>query len=175
MVILRLTTPPFNLDLLESNKIFHIDDIKKICIAYRLRFLDSKLFKGDIPQEAIHRIKQLEKDHHRQLSGFKLMAPSKLFRLENYDDPLLFAPMGNSYYYLIHKWGNDLSVWRKWLMYPFRNLDTVIVSTVLAAFLLALSFPKSYFHPDYKTTQFTTNITFIKAFIQSLIYMTILV
>ncbi|MEL0456305.1 hypothetical protein WJN01_08715 [Flavobacteriaceae bacterium SZ-1-7] len=143
-----------NLDLLETNRIFHIEDIKNICITYRLRFLESYLFKNDIPAEAISKIKQLEKAHNTTLGGFKIMAPSKLFRLENYDDPLLFAPIGNGYYYLIHKWGNDLSVWRKWLMYPFRNLDTIIVSTVVAAILIALSFPESYYHPDYKTTQF---------------------
>jgi len=144
----------FNVDFLQSDRIFHINDIQSICIMYRLRFLDSNLFKGEIPQEAINKIKQLEKEHHTALSGFKIMAPSKLFKLENYDDPLLFAPIGNGYYYLIHKWGNDLSVWRKWLMYPFRNLDTIIVSTVVAAFLIALSFPESYYHPKYKTTQF---------------------
>ncbi|GAL66326.1 hypothetical protein JCM19301_2421 [Jejuia pallidilutea] len=144
----------FNIDFLKKDYIFHIDDIQSICITYRLRFLDSNLFKGEIPQEAINKIKQLEKEHHTVLSGFKIMAPSKLFKLENYDDPLLFAPIGNGYYYLIHKWGNDLSVLRKWLMYPFRNLDTIIVSTIVAAFLIALSFPESYYHPKYKTTQF---------------------
>ena len=144
----------FNIDLLERDNIFHIDDIKSICITYRLRFLESSLFKGEIPQEAISKIKQLEKAHNTKLEGFKIMAPSKLFKLENYDDPLLFAPIGNGYYYLIHKWGNDMSVWRKWLMYPFRNLDTVIVSTIIASFLIALSFPESYYHPKYKTTQF---------------------
>ncbi len=125
-----------------------------ICITYRLRFLESSLFKGEIPTEAVSKTKQLEKTHNTTVKGYKIMAPSNLFKLENYDDPLLFAPIGNDYYYLIHKWGNDMSVWRKWLMYPFRNLDTVIVSTNIAAFLIALSFPESYFHPKYKTAQF---------------------
>ncbi|MFY0712517.1 hypothetical protein J1D01_02480 [Seonamhaeicola sp. NFXS20] len=147
-------TNTFNVDLLETDRIFHISHIQSICITYRLRFLNSNLFKAEIPQEAINNIKQLEKVHQTTLSGFKIMAPSKLFKLENYDDPLLFAPIGNGYYYLIHKWGNDLSVWRKWLMYPFRNLDTIIVSAVVAAILIALSFPESYYHPKYKTTQF---------------------
>lgn len=147
-------TNTFNIDLLESDRIFHVDQIQTICISYRLRFLESSLFKGEIPQEAINKIKQLEKEHNTKLKGFMIMAPSKLFKLENYDDPLLFAPIGNGYYYLIHKWGNDLSVWRKWLMYPFRNLDTIIISTIIAAFLIALSFPESYFNPKYKMTQF---------------------
>jgi len=144
----------FDIDLLERDNIFHINDIQSICITYRLRFLDSSLFKGEFPHKAINKIKQLEKNHDTSLKGFKIMAPSKLFKLENYDDPLLFAPIGNGYYYLIHKWGNDLSIWRKWLMYPFRNLDTIIVSTIIASFLIALSFPESYFNPKYKTTQF---------------------
>jgi len=144
----------FDLELLETNRIFHINDIQKTCIAYRLRFLESSLFKSEIPQEAINSIKQLEKKHSTSLKGFMIMAPSKLFKLENYDDPLLFAPIGNGYYYLVHKWGNDLSIWRKWLMYPFRNLDTIIISAIIASFLIALSFPESYFNPKYKMTQF---------------------
>lgn len=147
-------TNRFNIDLLETDRIFHLNDIKKTCIIYRLRFLESPLFKGEIPAEAINKIKQLEKSHQTSLSGFMIMAPSKLFKLENYDDPLLFAPIGNGYFYLVYKWGNDLNRWRKWLMYPFRNLDTVIVSTIIAAFLIALSFPESYFNPKYKITQF---------------------
>ena len=144
----------FDINLLETNRIFHLNDIKKTCITYRLRFLESQLFKGEIPAEAISEIKQLEKAHQTSLSGFMIMAPSKLFKLENYDDPLLFAPIGNGYYYLIHKWGKDLNLLRKWTMYPFRNLDTIIVSTIIAAFLIALSFPESYFNPKYKITQF---------------------
>ena len=34
----------FNIDLLASDRIFHIDSIKKTCIDYRLRFLDTKYF-----------------------------------------------------------------------------------------------------------------------------------
>ncbi len=85
----------FNFDLLESENIYHIEHIKQICIDYRLRFLDSKYFKGDIPPEAISKIKQLEKQHNSELTGFKIVAPSKLFKLKDKDDPLLFVPLGN--------------------------------------------------------------------------------
>ena len=34
----------FDFDLLETDKIFHIDQIKEICIEYRLRFLNSSYF-----------------------------------------------------------------------------------------------------------------------------------
>ena len=128
-------------DLLETDKIFHIDQIKSIAIAYRLRFLDSNLFKNQIPEEAISNIKALEKNHDTNLSGFKIMAPSKLFHLKNYDDPLLFVPIGNNYYYLIHKWGNDLSPYRKILMRPFKDMGSLITLLLVVSFLLALITP----------------------------------
>ena len=34
---------------LDPKKIFHIKDIKKVCVDYRLRFLDSSFYKGKIP------------------------------------------------------------------------------------------------------------------------------
>ena len=119
-VLDRLTKSPinrrinsFNIDKANSDSIFHISQIKKICINYRLRFLDTKYFKGDYPQEVITKIKNIENEHDTVLDGFKIIAPSKLFELNEADDPLLFAPMGNGYYYLIHKWGKDLHPLRK--------------------------------------------------------------
>jgi len=126
----------FDINLLESDKIYHIDTIKKICIDYRLRFLDTKYFKNEFPEEAISKIKNLEEEHDIALKGFKVMAPSKLFRLENPDDPLLFAPIGNGYYYLVHKWGNDLNAFRKLLVLPFKSLDTLMFFTFLASLVI---------------------------------------
>lgn len=126
----------FHFDLLESNRIFHIEQIRKICVNYRFRFLDSALFKGDIPEEGISEIRSLEKSHNITLNGFKIAAPSKLFKLKNYDDPLLFAPIGNGYYYLIHKWGNDLSFWRKWLVFPLRSLEHFAIALVVLSLLV---------------------------------------
>ena len=90
----------FDFDLLQTENIYHIEQIKNICIDYRLRFLDAKYFKGVIPQSAVSKIKQLEKDHGIEIKGFKIMAPSRLFKLQDKDDPLLFAPLGNGYFYL---------------------------------------------------------------------------
>jgi hypothetical protein len=135
----------FIFDLLESNKIYHIDQIKEICIDYRLRFLDSKYFKGALPYEAVSKIKSLEKDHNTKLKGFKIIAPSKLFKLENADDPLLFAPIGNDYYYLIHKWGNDLNPFRKLLMWPYKSFGNLIIATVLVSLIATGLFPEGVF------------------------------
>lgn len=138
-------TNAFNFDLLETERIYYIDQIKDICIDYRLRFLDSKYFKGSLPYEAISKIKALEKLHSTELKGFKIIAPSKLFKLENADDPLLFAPIGNGYFYLIHKWGNDLSPFRKLLMWPYKNFGNLIFATFIISIIVTALFPEGVF------------------------------
>ena len=135
------STNNFNFELLETNNIFHVEQIKKICIDYRLRFLDSNLFKNEIPSEAISKIRDLEKNHDAKLEGFKIVAPSKTFELENYDDPLLFAPIGNNYYYLIHQWGNDLDPLRKLKVLPFKNLMNFVLFCVVISLGLTFLMP----------------------------------
>ncbi|MEC3966563.1 hypothetical protein [Flagellimonas halotolerans] len=144
----------FDFDQLETEKIFHIDQIKEICIDYRLRFLNSSYFKGEIPQEAISKIKQLEAAHNTKLEGFRIMAPSKLFKLEDKDDPLLFAPIGNDYYYLIHKWGNDLHPLRKLFAWPFKNIANLVVVVLLISYLVTLMVPEGLFSKKSTTAEF---------------------
>ncbi|KGO89869.1 hypothetical protein [Flavobacterium suncheonense] len=146
------TENAFVFDLLETENIFHIDQIKAICIDYRLRFLDSHLYKVPFPEEVITKISHLEKRHHTTLSGFKLMAPSKVFQLKKYNDPILFAPIGNDYYYLIHKWGNDLHPLRKWLVLPFRNLGWLLLTLVLISVLCSMALPDNFYGKAEPTT-----------------------
>jgi hypothetical protein len=139
------TPNQFDFDLLASENIYHISQIGRICIDYRLRFLDSKLYKGELPYEAITKIKSLESEHNITLDGFKMIAPSKLFKLENADDPLLFAPMGNGYYYFIHKWGSDLHPLRKLMMWPFKTFETLMATIFAVSLVLTYLFPKGFF------------------------------
>lgn len=150
----KATKNDFIFDLLDTNKIFHKEQIKKICTDYRLRFLDSKYFKGKIPQSALTKIRNLEEQHDTQLKGFKIMAPSKLFKLEDKDDPLLFAPIGNDYYYLIHKWGNDLHPLRKLLVWPFKDIVNLTLTTLLISYLVTLLIPNGLFSKRGGATEF---------------------
>ncbi len=145
----------FDLALLETDRIFHIDQIKRICVVYRLRFLDSQYFKKGLPYEVIQKIKHLERLHQIELNGFKIMAPAESFRLKNADDPLLFAPMGNGYYYLIHKWGNDLSPWRKLKVWPCRGLECMAVAVLVASLILAAIFPWNLLTTEMDFSKFT--------------------
>ena len=135
----------FDVDLLVRDRIFHIDDIKKTCIDFRLRFLDSKYFKNKIPQAAFDEINHLNELHNTRLGNYKIMAPSKLFKLENTDDPLLFAPLGNGYYYLIHKWGNDLHPFRKVMMWPFKSIPNLFALILLLSWFATQLVPVGLF------------------------------
>jgi hypothetical protein len=46
----------FNFNLLETDKIFHLVQIRSVCVDYRLRFLDTTYFKDGIPEEAISKL-----------------------------------------------------------------------------------------------------------------------
>jgi hypothetical protein len=61
----------FDVDLLDADKIFHLTQIRNVCIDYRLRFLDSRFFKNGVPEEAVSKINALEKTHQIELRGFK--------------------------------------------------------------------------------------------------------
>lgn len=144
----------FNFDLLESGRIYHLSQIKKICIDYRLRFLSTKYFKGNIPAEALTAVQEMEKKHEITLEGFSILAPAKYFRLENADDPMLFTPIGNQYYYLLHKWGTDIHPLRKMAMWPLRNFENLVIFSFLTSFFLTFGIREVFFSKFQETSQF---------------------
>ena len=98
-----------------------------------------------MPESAHQAIAKIEKDHDTVLADFKLMAPSVLFRLKRQDDPLLFVPLGNKYYYLVHKWGNDLHPLRKLMMWPFRNIWNLLLTVAAVSWVATEITPMDLF------------------------------
>jgi hypothetical protein len=148
-------------DKLETKRIYHIKQIEKICINYRLRFLDSNLFKGDLPPEAIQEIKRLNQEHNTELKGFKVMAPSKLFKLKNADDPILMAPIGNGYYYFIHKWGTDLHPLRRLMVWPVKTLENFMFTMIVISVLATAMVPKHIFFDEASGVEFFMLLLFM--------------
>ena len=144
----------FDFSLLTTERIYSLDTIREVCTDYRLRFLDVRYFKPELPHEAIQEIRQLEKQHGIELQGLKIMAPSKLFRLEDKDDPLLFAPIGNGYYYLIHQWGNDLHPLRKLLVWPMKGMVNLVITLLLLSYVITLLIPQGLFSKEAGFTEF---------------------
>lgn len=137
---------PLRLDLTKLNPehIYTLDQIKSLCIKYRLRFLDASIFKGEIPYEALMRIKELEEEHQCKLEGFKIVAPKKMFQLSDKDsDPILFLKLPNNRFYFIHKWGGEINVFRSLLAFPFRNVMTMFWSLFAMALVFTICVPTS--------------------------------
>ncbi len=120
---------------LEPEGIYHIEAIKELCVKYRLRFLNAGLFKGSIPDQAVAAIRHTERQVGAPITSFKIMAPGSRFKLGDSEvDPLLFVPVGNDRYYLVHKWGTDLAWHRVLTGWAFRspgNLASVVLAVAL--------------------------------------------
>ena len=159
----------FVFEKLDPKKIYSINTIKSVCIDYRLRFLDIKYFKNKLPDEVFQKIKSLEKTHNTNIGDFKIMAPSALFRLEKTDDPLLFVPLGNNYYYLVHKWGNDLHPFRKLIMWPFKNIWNLLFTILLFSFLVTGITPLSLFTKTPNTSSYWMLLFFMFKAIASVV------
>jgi hypothetical protein len=129
----------------DRKRLFGISDIGKICIRYRLRFLDSSFFKAEFPYEAIAEIRNFERKHGLKIEHFKIMAPDHAFNLENINkDPLLFAQLTDGSYFLLHKWGDDLAWYKKYLFFPMQN-PIIFFATLLACCgIISLSIPAAW-------------------------------
>ncbi len=127
---------------LDASKIYTIEQIQKLCVKYRLRFLDSKYFKGEIPYEAISKVKEIEKLSNQKIESFKIIAPKELFKLEDKDsDPILMIPLKNNRFYFVHKWGGEINVFRSLLAFPMRNFMSMFWFLAVVAVLFAMAIP----------------------------------
>jgi hypothetical protein len=163
-----------NFDKMDSNKIFHEKTIEKICVDYRLRFLDTNYFKGEYPNDLNRIVLDIENEHNTILKNFKIIAPSKLFKLRSPDDPLLFVPIGNGYYYLIHKWGNEMNRLRKLLVLPFKNLNNLLIFSIIFSALFTAG-GKMIFNTMTDAEVFTLFLFAVKSFVFIFFYLFFLV
>jgi len=130
---------------LEKNRIFSIDQIKSVCLNYRLRLLPTRHYRGDVDITLPQRVLKFYKDINEEITEekfdskfyqkndvFYICAPKESFKLqERPKDPLFFHKLSDNYYYLIHKWGNDLSLGRWMQGFFYRNMWTNAFSILL--------------------------------------------
>ena len=148
-IISNLSSSKFknqDLDLsqLDIKNIYDINEIKKIAIKYRLRFLPSKHYKNELPIEAIIKIKELSKKQKSQINNFMILAPAKALELDDENaDPLLFIALSKTKFHLVHQWGNDLKWHNQIKAIPLKNLQTMVISIGILAGTIALITPTS--------------------------------
>ena len=125
--------------LISENKehVLSEESIRKICLKYRLRFLEMKYFKNEIPASAFQRVAAYENKYKMNFKSLKLVAPSELFELEERDkDPILLGELGDGKYLYIEKWGGEFNPVRRLLSWPMRSVATMLFTVSAAALLL---------------------------------------
>lgn len=131
--------------------LFRIEEIKKVCTNYRLKFLDSQLYPGEIPYEALLKIKDINKVQRKDIKHFKILAPVEDFKdTAKVQDTLLFAKTVYGNYCLIHQWGTPLKASRKWKYWPFRSFENLLICVLLVTLLITLAIPTRRLTTDIK-------------------------
>ncbi len=134
---------------LDPDRVFLEDEIRSLCVKYRLRFLDGGCFKGKLPMQALYELRLLEARANVPLRGFKIMAPASRFQLcDTNADPMLFVSVGPKQYYLVHRWGSDMSPLRSFVAWPFRSLVSLAASLGVLALLAAAITPSAIITTD---------------------------
>ena len=135
----------------EYGQVFTIDQIEKLAIDYRLRFLNSNSFIGDMDRQVTAKIKEFSKETNTSLDEqtlrkkfYILSVPSsfslqkvKATRFDEWKerrrlaalDPVLFYQIDETHYRLIHQWGKEFTAWRRLLGYRWRNQNTFRTTT----------------------------------------------
>lgn len=133
------------IELLEDQRTFHPETIEHICTRFRLRFLDSELFKGDIPAEAIREVKRIEGQTGVTFEAFKVIAPAERFDLkDSTKDPILMAELSNGQFYYIFQWGDDMAWYQHILKYPFRHIGALAATSSVIGLLVAFLVPSQF-------------------------------
>lgn len=136
-----------------TQAVLTLEEIRKLCILYRLRFLPSKYYSGAIDALTGRKLAAfLDKngDPNPARSAetrLYIMAPADVFKLNVHQpvppDPVLFYRHDDGLYSVVHKWGNDMTIFRRILGFFTSNalvwrwsmfLGIIAVATILGQF-----------------------------------------
>lgn len=171
------------LESLKNERIFTVQEIKNLALNYGLRFLPTNYYKGDIPTDLSLKIKECEdlygkpeKRNEKDIySGrrwwtssnnvgtnfdYMILAPSSSFELqEKPKDPLLFRRLPDGTFYLVHKWGSDLSIIR-FFSYWFKRSRVPYILVALLIYLSLVTVFSTNPTPFIIITLFSTIVSF---------------
>jgi len=139
-----------------EERVFHISQIESICKKYHLRFLETSYFKGSIDKELPYKLTNFEITYNVKCysENTYIVAPKQSFKLQQAPkDPLMFYKINNEYYYLIHKWGNDLKISRR-LLRPLSSAWLTFFTDITIFTLPLLYFGSKYYFSGVFLTAF---------------------
>ncbi|MGB3588060.1 MAG: hypothetical protein WBA23_16040 [Tunicatimonas sp.] len=129
-----------------DGEVYHVDDVKRICVDYRMRMLSSRLYRGPIDPEFGTKLNRFQKEQaltEEDLEyDFYVVAPAETFDLEKRQrpviDPLLLYQIDQHHYKLVHQWGDDLHPLRYIQSWRHRNLTNMTVYWTIITFLVTM-------------------------------------
>lgn len=108
------------------------DQIRSICVRYRLRFLPVKLYSGEVPYEVVSLMKKHDHIHTERENHYFILASVSFFLSnDTYAAPLLFACNEDERYELICQWGNELPWYIPIIKYPYRDFRSMVFSSLI--------------------------------------------
>jgi hypothetical protein len=141
---------------ISAQKVFTSQQIRSIAIKLRLRFLPSQAFEGEIPYEAVLKIKDLNDTHRKDLKHFKILSTKRFFSdSTSSDQAMLFGKTLYGNYYHIHTWGNSFKQSRKTFSLPMRSFEYFAVVVLLFTLIECLLIPDRYLSTDARATYFS--------------------
>lgn len=118
-----------------EGRVFTLEEIKTIACKYALKFLRSEHYRGVVDVELPAKIREFYK--RRGIDSipqseleykykFYILAPQKSFNLERKPkpepvDPIMFYKLNENNYKVIHKWGEDFTLWRRIVGWKFTS------------------------------------------------------
>ena len=129
-----------------DGEVYHVEDIKEVCINYRMRMLPSRLYRGAIDPEFGIKLHRFQKEHALSQEDmeydFYIVAPVETFDAEKRQrpviDPLLLYKVDQYHYKLVHQWGGDLHPLRYITSWRHRNLTNMTVYWTAVTFLITM-------------------------------------
>jgi len=141
---------------IEHQHVFTQTQLKSTCKKLHLRLLPSQAFEGDVPYEAVLKIKELNAKYRKDLRHFKILSTKHFFSEHNSPhQALLFAQTISGNYFLIHSWGQPLSPGRKFAYFVLRNFESLAVVILLFTLVECLLIPDRYLSTDTRATYFS--------------------
>lgn len=143
-------------------KVYTLEEVKKLAVDYHLRFLPSMYYTGTYDVEVASKIKEFAKNTNSPVDDYSLgrrfyvLAPPNMFELQEQKylskadirrmaDPAIFFQIDDNHYRLIHKWGNDFTIFRyiegfRWASFGNYWLFSTITMMPIVAILMSLVF-----------------------------------
>ena len=130
-----------------QGEVYHVSDIRQVCIDYRMRMLPSHRYHGPIDPEfgpKLNRFRQTQNLTEADLErDFFIVAPAETFDLEKRQrplvDPVLLYRIDDEHYKLVHQWGGELHPLRYLCAWRHRSLTNMTLYWTLFTFVLTMT------------------------------------